>query len=88
MKELLLNLLSGAIENIGESKLKDVLQKLHDSDTTANKDKYVAAIRGGWALCQFAKPLVDGTATKIDDAILNGLEDAIKASAEANGVAL
>lgn len=79
-QEFLLGTLVGALETIGESKLIEVLQKLHDSDITA----YNAAISGGYALVTALQPLVAGSGTKIDDAFVNALAEAIAASAEAN----
>lgn len=84
MKELILSLLTGAIESVGETKLEAVLQKLHDN----NPEQYEAAVKGGNALVIALTPLVEGTGTKIDDAIVKGLGDAIKDSAAANGVEL
>lgn len=82
MKEGFLALFIGAIETLGETKLIEVLQKLHDKD----KVKYQAAIIAGFAFVRAVKPMTDGTATKIDDLFLNGLLDAIEASAELNGM--
>lgn len=84
MKELLLNLLTGAIESVGESKLIAVLQDLHDK----NPELYKSAIHGGNALVTALKPLVEKSATKIDDAVLNAIGDAVKQSAAANGITL
>lgn len=88
MKELLFKLFSGAIENVGESKLEEVLQKLHDNDETEGKTKYVAALRGGYALVQALQPLVDSSKTQIDDVVLSAIGDAIRDSALANGIEL
>lgn len=82
MKELLLNLLTGALESVGESKLKEVLSELH----TKNPELYKAAIEGGRALVLALKPLVGSSKTKIDDAILSAIGDAIEASAAETGV--
>lgn len=82
--ELLLNTLAGGLETIGESKLVDVLQKLHDTNPT----QYKAAIEGGHALVTSLTPIAAGTSTKIDDAILGAFSDAITASAAANGFSL
>lgn len=82
MKEFLLNLLTSTLETIGESKLIEILQKLHDK----NLAQYKAAIYGGQALCDALGGFVTGTTTKIDDAILGAIRDAIKVSAAANGI--
>lgn len=84
MKELLFKLFSGAIENVGESKLEDALQKLHDSNPTA----YRAAVIGGHALCKALQPIVTDSKTQIDDIVLSAISDAIRDSAAANGVEL
>lgn len=82
--EFLLNALTGALESIGESKLIDILQDLHDS----NEADYRATIAGGHALTVRLLPLIKKSKTKIDDAILTALDEAIKISAEANGIDL
>lgn len=82
MKEFLLNLLSSALESVGESKLEEILQKLHDT----HPDQYKGVIYGGQALVNGLLPLVSSTGTKIDDAFLSALSDAIRDSAAANGI--
>ena len=82
--DFLLNTLSGTLETYGESKLVEVLQALHDKDV----DNYKAALYGGNALAKALLPVVTKTGTKIDDAIIKALKEAIDASAEANGVDL
>lgn len=82
MKEFLLNLLSGALESVGESKLEEILQKLHDT----NLAQWKAAIYGGYALVNTLQPLVSSTGTKIDDAFLSAIGDAIRDNAAANGL--
>lgn len=84
ISDFLVNLLSGAIQTVGESKLKDILQDLHDS----NIDDYEAAIHGGDALIKHLQPLVEKSANKIDDAILGALGEALKQSATANGITI
>lgn len=80
MKEFLLNLLSSSLETIGESKLVEVLQQLHDK----NPGQYKVAILGGLQLVIALEPVVLGTGTKIDDAIIKALREAIETSAAAN----
>lgn len=82
--EFLLNALTGALESVGESKLIDLLQDLHDS----NQADYRATIAGGHALTLRLLPLVKRSKSKIDDAILTALDQAIKISAESNGIDL
>lgn len=82
--DFLLNALSGTLTTLGESKLEEVLQQLHDK----NRLEYEAAIKGGNALVIALLPCVVKTGTKIDDAIVNALADAIKISALANNVIL
>lgn len=79
-KELLLSTLTGALETVGETKLLEVLQQLHDK----NPEQYAAAIAGGKALVSALQPLVLKSGTKIDDAILAALSEAIAASEAAN----
>jgi len=82
--EFLLGTVTGALTSIGESKLEDVLQQLHDS----NPDDYKAAISGGNALVKHLQPLVQKSATKIDDAVLSAIGQAVATSAEKNGITL
>ena len=82
--DLILNALSGTLAQVGEVKLEAVLQNLHDHHPA----DYELAIRGGHALVKALQPLVAGTGTKIDDAIVNALSDAISASAAANNIQL
>ena len=46
-KNVLLELLSGTLATLGESKLEEVLQELHDNDKTEGKTDYKSAIFGG-----------------------------------------
>ena len=84
MKEFLLNLLSNTLESVGESSLITILQKLHDTDLP----KYKAAIYAGEALVDALLPLVTNSKTKIDDAFIKSLGEAIKQSALDNGIEL
>ena len=84
MREFLLNLLSNTLENIGESSLLTILQKLHDTDLP----KYKAAIFAGEALVDALLPLVTNSKTKIDDAFIKSLGEAIKQSALDNSIEL
>jgi hypothetical protein len=70
------------IEKVGEGKLVDLLQKLHDAD----EEKYKAAVIAGHA---FIKPLADyvgKTETDIDDGFVAAINDAITVSAANNAV--
>ena len=80
----MLGLFSGALQTVGESKLMEVLQELHDKDLP----KYQAALFGGHALVTALQPVVEKTGTKIDDAIVNALSDAIQQSATMNNLVL
>lgn len=82
--ELILGAVTGAITTIGESKFEDVLQELHDKDL----DAYKAVIAAGHAFVSKLKPLVLKSATKIDDAVLSAVEQAVTASAAKNGITL
>ncbi len=80
-KEILLNALSISLEAIGETKLVEVLQKLHDAD----EFQYWEAIKGGRVIVNSLSPLIAKSKTPIDDALINSLRDAIETSAAANG---
>lgn len=82
MKELIFNLLAGSLQAIGESKLVEVLQQLHDK----NPAQYQLAILGGLQLVLALEPVVETTGTKIDDAIVKALKEAIDTSAKNNSV--
>ncbi len=82
--ELLLSMFTGALENVGETKLEKLLQDLHDK----NALEYEIAIKGGHLLVNALLPIVTKTGTKIDDAIIKALAEAIQVSAEANGIEL
>lgn len=82
--DLLVNSLSASIEALGESKIIEALQSLHDK----NKEQYIVAIKGGYALCNALSPIVIASKTKIDDAIVQSIKEAIEASAETNKVTL
>lgn len=84
MKEVLLALLSGALETVGESKLVEVLQKLAEKDF----EKYKNAIQGGYSLAKLLVDFSEDSKTPIDDAIANSLKEAIEKSAEMNSVEL
>ena len=79
-KELLLGALASTLETVGETKLVEVLQELHDK----NPETYQQAIIGGRALCEALEPIVAKTGTKIDDSIINALKEAIEISSSSN----
>ena len=79
---LLTDFVVKTLESAGESKLEDLLQNLHDQ----HPEEYYAAIYGGHALVNALKPIVNSTATKIDDAIILGLDEALNNSAAKNGI--
>lgn len=82
--ELLLGTVTGALTTVGESKLEEALQKLHDQDP----ESYKVALSAGKLFVSKIKPLVEKSATKIDDAVLSALGQAIDDSAKANNVEL
>lgn len=84
MNNFLLELLSGTLASIGESKLVEALQLLHDKNRVA----YEAAIKGGHAFAVAMEAITDSSKTKIDDAIVASIKEAIETSAAANGVEL
>lgn len=84
MKQFFLNLVAGAFADAGETQLEVVLQKLHDT----NPGQYKAAVIAGLELVKILQPLVDKSVSKIDDAFLSALKDALVDSAAANNVVL
>lgn len=82
--EFLLNTMAGALETVGEAKLVDLLQKLHDGEP----EDWEACIRSGHAFIVPLNKLVSKTKTKIDDGFISALDEAITASAAANGLIL
>ena len=86
--EILLGTLTGALATIGESKLMEVLQELHDKDETPEKEQYKSVILGGASFCSGISALVKKSKTGIDDAILQSIKDAVTMSAAANGIEL
>jgi len=84
MKETLIALLSASIESIGESKLIEVLQKLHDTDQA----KYKSVLLGGYSFAVGMASLAEKSKTPLDDMVVNAVKDAIVTSAAANGIEL
>jgi len=84
----LLELLSGALASVGESKLVEVLQQLHDNDKTEGKTDYKSVILGGYSFVTGIVRFTDKTSSKIDDAIVASLREAIETSAGNNGIKL
>lgn len=82
--EFLLNTMAGALESVGEIKLVDLLQKLHDGEP----ENWKACILSGHAFIIPLKKLVGKTTTKIDDGFVAALDEAITMSAENNGLDL
>lgn len=84
LSDFLIKTLLPTIETVGEAKLVDVLQKLHDS----KPDEYKAAIAAGQA---FIKPLIEyvsKTDTTIDDGFVAVINESISLSAMKNGINL
>lgn len=84
----ILELLSGTLAELGESKLVEVLQELHDKDKTEGKTDYRSVILGGLSFVVGISKLTTKTKTKIDDALVSAIKDAIETSALANGIEL
>lgn len=80
MKEFILNLLSSSFETIGESKLVEALQQLHDK----NPRQYDVAVLGGLQLVLALEPFVLNTGSKIDDAFIKSIKEAIETSISIN----
>ena len=87
-KNVLLELLSGTLATLGESKLEEVLQELHDNDKTEGKTDYKSVVFGGQSFVTGISKLTTKTKTQIDDAIVSAISDAIQASAKQNGIGL
>lgn len=84
MKETLIALLSASIETLGESKLIDLLQHLHDTDQA----KYKSVLLGGYSFAIGMGALAEKSKTPIDDMLVNAVKDAIVTSAGKNGIEL
>lgn len=82
MKEQLLILFAGAFEAIGESKLIEALQELHDKHPL----QYEAAVKNLSVGIKALLPLVQTTKTPIDNIFLSALNDAVETSAKNNNV--
>lgn len=80
----ILELLAGTLAEIGESKLVEVLQTLHDKDVV----KYKSVIFGGMSFVTGISELTNKTKSKIDDAIISGIKEAIIISANHNDIKL
>lgn len=84
----ILELLSGTLAELGESKLIEVLQELHDKDKTEDKSDYKSVLLGGLSFATGISKLTSKTKTKIDDALVNAIKEAIETSAKANDIEL
>lgn len=87
-KNFLLEVLAGTLAEIGESKLVEVLQELHDKDKTEEKSDYKSVLLGGLSFVVGISKLTTKTKTKIDDALVSAIKDAIETSALANNIEL
>jgi len=88
MANFILELLAGTLAEVGESKLVEVLQELHDKDTTDDKSDYKSVLLGGLSFVTGISKLTSKTKTKIDDALVGAIREAIETSAKLNGVEL
>lgn len=80
--DFLIKILLPTIEQLGETKLVELLQRFHDQ----NPEQYDVSIRAGHT---FIKPLIElvgGTPNNIDDGVVAALNEAISLSAMANGI--
>ena len=84
LKESAVNSLTQTIETLGESKMEQGLQILHEKDL----DAYKADISASKVLVTHLQPIVLASATKIDDMALAIIWDAATASAKTNNVSL
>ncbi len=82
--DFLVKTLLPTIEAVGESKLVDLLQKLHDAD----EEKYKAAVIAGHAFIQPLIEFVSKTDTPIDDGLVSAINESILLSAVKNSIEL
>lgn len=87
-QNFLIELLASTLAEVGESKLVEVLQELHDKDNSEDKSDYKSVLLGGLSFVVGISKLTSKTKTKIDDALVNAIREAIEASALANDVEL
>lgn len=78
--EFLLNMVANQLGATGETLLVGLLQKLHDK----NVDEWKVAVYALWAAGKALEPLVAGTPTKIDDALVMELRQSARDTAAAN----
>ena len=88
MANFILELLAGTLAEVGELKLVEVLQEMHDKDTSEDKSDYRSVLFGGLSFATGIGKLTSKTKTKIDDALVSAIRDAIEISAKNNGVEL
>jgi len=84
LTEFLVNSLVPVFEEIGESKLVEVLQDFHDK----NPEQYEVSIKAGHVFIQPLIEYVKKSKSKIDDGIVDAIHDAIDTSAKMNGIDL
>lgn len=82
--ELILGTVTGALTTVGKSKFGEVLDQLHKDDPTGHK----AALAAGKLFVEKLQPLVQKTATNIDDAVLNAIDEAVTENAKKHGIEL
>lgn len=82
--EILLSALTPVLESVGESKLVDLLQQLHDH----HPETYQSTIKSGYLFAKQLQTVVTSSTSKIDDAIVQAIVESIEASALANNVTL
>ncbi len=80
----ILNIFAGALRAAGTEYAEEALDLLHGKSA----EKHKSVITGGYIFCEAMAKEVKNTKTKLDDAAVLGLLDAIKASAEKYGIEL
>lgn len=76
--ELIISSLAGPLETIASAKLQELFDKLHDK----NPDGLAPTLKSLHIGAMELKTLTDKTKTKIDDAIVDAMIDAVEASAD------
>jgi len=82
--DLLILAVLPAVQSVETDKLTELLDKFHDD----NPELHKSTLQAGWAFIDNLQSVVDKTKTKIDNALVQGIEDAIVASAEKYGISL
>lgn len=81
---IIVNMFIKSFQEGGTMAVVSVLQNLYSTD----KKMYKIALLGGKLFATALDPVIDKTKTKIDDAFVDGINEAIKTSAENNNIDL